>query len=481
MAPVVDAVVGAGAPPAAGARPRAVVVGGGLAGISAAVHLAETGSTVTLCERRPFLGGRAWSVPLRPGGPEVDNGQHVILRCCTAFLDLVRRIGGERDVTVQDRLDIPFLDGRGRLARLRAAPLPSPLHLLPALLRFHPLSVCERLGILRAGARIRAMGAAERDRWDGRTFEEWLRRHGQSPRAVRRFWDVFILAAVNLPSREASAGLCLTVFAESLLAGPRSADVGLPRVGLSRLVHDRSAAWLAAHGADLRAECRVAEVLVEEGRAVGVRLGSGEAIPADAVVLAVPAEDLAGLLPAPWRDDPFFAGPATLGTSPILGVHLGYDRPVVPEGSQGFGEFAAVLDSPIQWVFDKGLVLGRPAEAGRYVSCVVSAPRDPWPPGKEATVRMATEALARILPLTRRARLLWSRVVLERRATFSARPGTAAARRPAGTPIAGLALAGAWTRTGWPATMEGAVRSGAEAARSVAAAAGARAGVEMRA
>ncbi|MCI0342846.1 MAG: hydroxysqualene dehydroxylase HpnE [Planctomycetales bacterium] len=468
-------------------RPRVVVVGGGLAGISAAVHLAEGGAAVTLCERRPFLGGRTWSVPLRPGGPEVDNGQHVILRCCTAFLDLVRRIGAERDVTVQDRLDIPFLDGRGGVARLRALPLPSPLHLLPSLLRFHPLSIGERLGVLRAGARIRAMAPAERDRLDDRTFEDWLRQNGQSPRAIRRFWDVFILAAVNLPSREASAGLCLTVFAESLLAGPRAADVGLPRVGLSRLVHDRSAAWLAARpGTELRLDRRVDGVLVEGDRALGVRLGSGETLPADAVVLAVPAEDLADLLPAPWREDPFFAGPATLGTSPILGVHLGYDRPVIPEGPRGIGEFAAVLDSPIQWVFDRGRVLGRPAEAGRSLSCVVSAPRAPWlsgkgPAGKEATVRVATEALARILPLTRGARLLWSRVVLEKRATFSARPGTAAARRPAETPIAGLVLAGAWTRTGWPATMEGAVRSGAEAARRVAAVAAFRAVVETRA
>ncbi|MBC6462769.1 FAD-dependent oxidoreductase [Actinomadura sp. HBU206391] len=422
------------------------MVGGGLAGIAAAMALTEMGRSVTLYEARPRLGGATHS--FSRDGLMVDNGQHVFLRCCTAYLGLLARLGAAGRVSVQDRFDVQVLSPEGRDGRLRRCSLPGPFHLLPALARYSLLAPADRLRAVRGSLALRRLDPADPalDRID---LDGWLATHGQRGAARRLLWELFAVAALNIDMEQAAVGAAALVFQTALLGRADAADIGLPAVPLGEL-HDAAArAAIEARGGDVRLSAKVKTI--EPGPAIVV---DGTRIEASAVVVAAPHERAAALVPleaAPDRNR--WNG---LGASPIVNVHVVYDRPVTDL------PFAAAVNSPVQWIFDKTRVSG--LGDGQYLAVSVSAAQR-WIDLPTAQIRTAfVTALERLLPAARGAKITDFFVTRERRATFRQGPGSGALRPPATTRWPGLYLAGAWTDTGWPDTMEGAVRSGLNAA-----------------
>jgi squalene-associated FAD-dependent desaturase len=447
-----------------------VVVGGGLAGITAALELVGKGLRVTLVEGRPRLGGLAFS--FRRGDLWVDNGQHVFLRCCTAYRDFLDRIGAGHLVTLQDRLDVPVLDvagvdpgtgGSGRLGRLRRSALPVPLHLAASLTRYPHLSLAERASAGRAALALRGLDPADPE-LDGQDFAGWLRAHGQSDRTVEALWDLVGVATLNARARDASLGLAAMVFKTGLLSEPGAADIGWATAPLGEL-HDTTArAALTRAGVEVLLRTRATSITEEGGRfTVAVESGParGQVLTGDAVVLAVPQDQAHPLLPKGALDDP--GRLLEMRCAPILNVHVIYDRPVLRR------PFCTVLGSPVQWIFDRthssGLADSPGTAGGQYIALSQSAAHDEIDlPVADLRARYLPE-LERVLPAAREATVRDFFVTRERTATFAPTPGVGRLRPKQRTRLPGFCLAGAWTDTGWPATMESAVRSGLEAAR----------------
>ncbi|MGG7570452.1 hydroxysqualene dehydroxylase HpnE [Streptomyces sirii] len=444
----------------------AVVIGGGLAGTTAALALADAGLRVTLVEGRPRLGGLVFSFRRDGAAGElsVDNGQHVYLRCCTAYSGLLERIGATRLVPLQDRMDVPVLDAdRMRLGRLRRTALPVPLHLAKSLASYPHLSPVERAGVVRATLALKALDPAD-PALDDVDFGSWLRRYGQSPRAVEALWDLVGIATLNARAADASMGLAAKVFKTGLLSAPGAADIGWSRVPLGD-VHD-GLARTALEKAGVRIALRTragALTRTDDGWRISVDDGphGSEQLTAGTVVLAVPQRETHALLP-----DGALAGRDRLldiGTAPILNLHVVYDRKVLRR------PFFAAVGSPVQWVFDRTEASGLPGQpdgAGcQYLALSQSAAQEEIDqPVAKLRARYLPE-LERLLPAARGARIRDFFVTRERTATFAPAPGVGRLRPAARTQAPGLFLAGAWTATGWPATMESAVRSGTAAAR----------------
>jgi squalene-associated FAD-dependent desaturase len=436
------------------------VIGGGLAGLAAACALLDRGVGVTLLERRPFLGGRAFSFSDPETGQEVDNGQHVFLGCCTAYIGLLERLGVLGRVALQERVRVPVRDRGGRTGILAGVPwLPSPLHLLPSFLAYPHLGLREMLGVLGALRRIRRMDREEhRDALERQTFRHWLEAHGQSPRAIQRFWDIFALPTLNDAAEAVSAYMGFMVFQDGLMGGRHSANIGYSRVGLTALVSEAARAYIEGRGGKLLLERPATALSVEGDHVVAVEASGGQRIAGDFFVSAVPWDTLPRLLPPQWASHPFFAPAMRLEAAPIVGLHLWYDRPVMEE------EFVAFLDSPIQWVFNKSRIQGR-REPGQYLCISLSGAWEYAPLSKEELQRRFTQEMARVFPKAAEARLERFIVVKQLAATFRSTPGAQACRPPQRTPLRNLFLAGDWTQTGWPSTMESAVRSGLLAAQ----------------
>jgi squalene-associated FAD-dependent desaturase len=426
---------------------RIAVVGGGLAGIAAALELADAGASVTLHEARPRLGGATYSV--RRKDHWIDNGQHVLLRCCTAYRSFLSRLGVAHLVPIQPRLRIPVLRENEPPAFLRRAPLPAPLHLVPTLLRYSLLRPRDRVSTLRAAAALRKLDPAD-ESLDAQTFGEWLRAHRQSDRAIAELWNLITVPTLNLPASEGSLALAAMVFRTGLLDAADACDIGVPAVTLQRLHGDPAASALEHAGVQVILGTPVRSV---EGGKILFDEGAQDA---DAVVVAVPHESVARLVPAGAVDPDALAG---LGSSPIVNLHVHFDRRVLDEPFA-----AAEAASPLQWLFDR--TDASEVASGQLVSVSLSgAQADIGEP--LATLRERyLPALERLLPAARHAEVLDFTATREPRATFRAVPGTARLRPGPRTPVLGLYLAGAWTNTGWPATMESAVRSGLAAARA---------------
>jgi squalene-associated FAD-dependent desaturase len=401
-------------------------VGGGLAGLAAALELTKQGHDVRLLEARPTLGGAVQSLPEREGDPSPppDNGQHVALGCCTAYLNFIAEIG-QAAALQRVRLELPVVAEGGSVATIRSGVL--------GLLRYGHISLGERLATLRVARKLAKLDPA---RHDDETFGSLLRALGQSQDGIERFWDVFIRPALNLGTDEVSAAPGIFTVKTALLAGGGASDLLLPAAPLGEM-HGKAA------GAEL--ERRGAEI------ALGTKVGSLDEIEADGIVVAVPPGESARLLgePEPKLED-----------SPIVSVHLLFDRQILGP------PLAALLGSDAHWLFDRGALTGSRPERGQYVTVVSSgAPELLELRGRELIDRVAGQVTDRL----GEAELLWSRVSREPAATFAARPGTAGLRPGSSTGRPNVTRAGAWTDTGWPATMEGAIRSGREAARALAA------------
>lgn len=439
-------------------RRRVVVVGGGLAGLAAALEAADRGAAVTLIERQARLGGLTWSFDHH--GLSVDNGQHVFLRCCTDYLRFLDRIGAGGDVILQPRLDIPVVapgptaTSGPRVGRLRRTALPAPFHLLGSLLRYPHLPPVDRVRLGRAVAGLYRLRLGD-PALDRITFGEFLAARGQSPAAVAAVWDLITVPTVNLPAAEASLAMAAKVFKTGLLGSRGAADVGWSRVPLGQLHGQRAGAALAQAGVEVRTLCRVAKVRRQHGgSAYTIDTDTGP-MDADAVVVAVPHEEAGSILPSNSlsRQDELHG----LGASAVIDIHLVFDRAVTD------WPVMAGLGSPVQWVFDRTSASG--LDRGRqYLAVSMSAADEHLGRRPADLIELITGELARLLVRSRSARVVDALVTKERRATFAARPGTAALRPQAQTAWPGLAVAGAWTDSGWPATMEGAVRSGAAAA-----------------
>jgi squalene-associated FAD-dependent desaturase len=404
---------------------RVAVVGGGLAGLSAALELADAGHEVVLHEARPTLGGAVQTLPERQSDPPPppDNGQHIALGCFDAYRTFIARIGKENALR-REPLRLPVIDERGGTATIRPG---------PRLLAYGHLPLAAKLRIARVTLRLRGLTPSQHC---DETFAELLRRLGQRQPEIDRFWDVFIRPALNLPAEEAGADYGIFTVQTALL-GPRDAsDLLLPIEPLGEMHGAAAGRALADSGAEVRLESRV-ETLAE--------------LDADAIVIAVPPPEVAELL----EEDP----PA-LEDSPIVSVHLLFDRPLLGH------PLAALLDSPAQWVFDRGALTGhQPPDGGQYLTIVSSGVPELLDVRGRGLVDLMTDALReRLGP----AELLWSRVSREPRATFAARPGTRRLRWTMETRRPNVTLAGAWLASDWPATMEAAVRSGVAAARAVA-------------
>lgn len=441
-----------------------VVAGGGLAGLSAALSCADAGARVTLLERRARLGGLTYS--FHHNGVELDNGQHVFLACCDAYQAFLERIGSGGDVEPPAALDIPVLapvGGAGmRSARLRRRDLPVPLHLAGTLMRYPLIGVRDRVVLGRALAGLRRLELDD-PALDGQTFGSWLAAHGQSPAAVESVWDLITVPTVNLPAAQASLSVAAMVFKTGLLSSRGAADIGWSRVPLGRLHGARAAEALRRSGAAVRTGVRVRRIRPSDEPARGWIVDTDHGpVEADGIVCALPHEDASSVLPAGCS--PTQAVWPKLGSSAIVNVHLFFDRPVMK------GPFLAAVRSPVQWVFDRTRSSGWDAATdgrGQYLAVSLSAADHLLGPRPDELVATTVQALSVLLPEVRAAVLADSLVTKERRATFRAGPGTAGVRPPAPTARAGLVLAGAWTSTGWPATMEGAVRSGRTAADTI--------------
>jgi len=431
------------------------VIGGGLAGLSAAVELVDAGVHVTLLEGRPRLGGATFSFVR--DGLTVDNGQHVFLRCCTAYRDFLRRIGTADGVYVQDRLSVPILTPDGTLRRLERSDLPAPLHLAGAVAGYPLLTTMQRVQAGRALLALRRLDPND-PALDTESFGSWLRKHGQSDAAIEALWGLISVPTLNATPDESSLGLAVMVFRTGLLDSNDAADLAVPTLPLSKLHVDPAAAALESAGATIRTSCKVLGVQVvqrdgvDRGRlTVASRDG---VVTADAVISAVPQDVVGGLLP----EGTLTTRVDRLGFSPIVNLHVVYDRPVTAL------RFATAHNSPVGWVFDRtdtgGLTGG-----GQYLTVSLSAAdRELGEPVAVLRDRFLP-ALADLFPGARRATVRRFFVTREPHATFRATPGSASLRVSEQTNTPGVFLAGSWTDTGWPATMEGAVRSGVRAAR----------------
>ncbi|MGC8761546.1 MAG: hydroxysqualene dehydroxylase HpnE [Bryobacteraceae bacterium] len=416
------------------------IAGGGVAGIAAAAALAGAGCRVTLLESRPYLGGRASSYPLPGGGEVIDNCQHILLKCCVNLLDLYRRLGV--DDQIEFHREFHYLEPGGRRSVFRAGLLPAPAHFTGSFAALRFLSPAEKLEAARALLALRREHGRRAD-LDSITMQQWLEEKRQSPRTISRFWAPVLVSAVNEDLDRMAASHGFLVFHLAFLASKDAYQMGVPRVPLGDL---HSAERLAAQtGAEVMLRRKVTGLRVEGRRLRALETEAGP-IEADAFISALPFEPLRRLLPDLLDDwSPF-------EYSPIAGVHLWFDRAVTEL------PHAVLLDSPFQWLFNKG--------EGRQVQLVVSAARFllEWP--RERVIQEAVADLARYLPAVQAARIEKAHVVKEVRATFSAAPGLEAKRPPAETRWRNLFLAGDWTQTGWPSTMEGAVRSGYRAAEA---------------
>ncbi|HEY1650394.1 MAG TPA: hydroxysqualene dehydroxylase HpnE [Acidimicrobiales bacterium] len=432
------------------APPHVVVIGAGLAGLAAALVSADAGAHVTLLERRNRLGGLTGS--FQHGDLWVDNGQHVFLRCCEEYLSFLNRIGARGDVELPPRLDIPVVapGSPPRIGRLRRSALPAPLQLAGSLLRYPHLGMRDRLRLGRAMLALRRLRMDDAS-LDDISFGDWLTSKGQSPEAIATVWDLITVPTLNLPAAEASLALGAMVFRTGLLEDSGSADIGWSRVPLGVLHGERAGVALARAGVDVRMGTRVEFVRPDP---IGGYSAGG--VHADAAVVALPHEEAARVLPAGAVHHQ--ARLAELGSSAIVDFHLVYDRPVTA------WPLMAAVSSPVQWVFDRTGSSG--LASGQYLAVSISAADGLLTERPESLVQRIAGELGRLLPLSNEARLVDSLVTKERRATFRAAPGTASLRPAARTSFPGLAVAGAWTDTGWPATMEGAVRSGRAAARA---------------
>jgi hydroxysqualene dehydroxylase len=439
-----------------------VILGGGFAGLAAAVDLAERGRRVLLLERRAFLGGRAYSFIDRTTGDVVDNGQHLLMGCYHHTLNFLGKIGALAKLKFQANPRVDFLHEHEGHASFQCPNLPAPLHLLAGLARLQSIGWEDRLRALRVGVALQRLNG-NRAALADLTVREWLTQLGQSERMQRRFWDIIALATLNEAPELASADMFARVLDQAFLHTKRDSTMVISRVGLSDLYTNDARAFIEARGGAIRLNAEVGSIDFDSQRAVGVTLRNGERIAAETIISAVPYFALRRMLaPELIARSPSLRHLPAFKSAPIVSINLWYDRPVTEL------EFVGLLDSPVEWVFNKNAIAGNFNSARQHLALVISGAHTAAKQTKEELIALATNEMARFFPASRQAQLLHAFIVREHDATLSHTVGLARLRPPQRTEFDNFFLAGDWTATGLPPTIEGAVWSGQECARLIA-------------
>ena len=454
-------------------NPPIAVIGGGLAGLSAAIDLVDAGLNVALFERRPYVGGKAYSFDDPKHDVTLDNGQHITMRCCTEFQSLLERIGCPDIVRYQDHLEVAVIDPDSSghhvsvlsaeqpraLTRLGLRLLPAPLHMAPSLITYEHLSVAEKARLALAFEPIRRMSDFERLALDRQSFGDWLRDHRQTPRVIERFWDLIILPTCNDRCADVSATQAIQVFQDGFSRDSRAADIGVFTRGLGE-VADSALEYLRQRGARIELNAGVAGLITTGSDVSGIQYRRDEHLDVAGVIVALPPHAAFNLIPASWRRREPFWRINQHEVSPIVNVHMQWDRAVMRR------DFVASLDSDAQFIFNRSQIHSWQTPPF-WISVSLSGAHDIVNLPQAAIIDRVERAVRRALRRTSGATLLATRVVKEAEATFRPTPGMNAHRVKPRTSIRNLALAGAWTATGWPATMESAVRSGRAAAHVI--------------
>lgn len=442
------------------------IIGGGLAGLAGGCALSDAGFRVTLFERRPYVGGRASSYEHPGTGEVVDNCQHVLLGCCTNLVHFYEQLGVSDKIRWFDELT--FIEPDGRASRISPTFLPAPFHNMPSFFAASSLSFSDKLAISRALTFMMRQSKAHQSnpRKSGapddpeQSFLDWLHRHKQTPRAIDRFWKVVLVSALNEDLDRMSVRYATQVFRESFLKSVAAGRMGVPRVPLSEL-YSSATDYIRLRGGEVLLRCPV-NAISPSPDSVKITISGGER-EFDYVILAVPFQTVPSLLPAGIAAEPLKQNLSRFEASPITGIHLWFDREITPLAH------AVLLDRTIQWMFQKSKLRDR---EGSYIELVVSASKSLVEKSRQEVLDLALAELAEFFPQAKEAKVIKSAVIKEVYATYSILPGLDRYRPPAKTAWPRLFLAGDWTATDWPATMEGAVRSGYLAAEALTQAAG---------
>ena len=441
-----------------------VIIGGGFAGLSAGVALAERGFRVALLEGKPTLGGRAYSFPDTESGDPVDNGQHVLMGCYHQTLDFLAKIGTRDRLIVHRNLEIEMLDGPGRSARLRTASLPGPFHMTAGLMRYRHLTVGARLAAVRAGMRMMYMRRFASARLKRMTVAEFMDMTGQGSQARRTFWYPLAIATLNEQPELASAALLAEVMKRAFFSHRNDSAFLYSRVGLSELYCTAAREFIVKR--DGVVACRAIVDSLEFGDNVvsAVRLRDGANLRAANFIAAVPPAQLLRLLPEAITGGGLSTQIHTLKSSPIICVHVWLDREVTASAFVGF------VGTTTQWLFNKRRIFSQyGASHPGYLSFVISGARELAELPNDDLLKIVMNDLNAMIPAAREAQMMKALVFKEKHATFAPDPASDAVRPPVQTAVPNLFLAGDWIQTGLPATIESAVISGHSAAAAIAA------------
>ncbi len=439
-----------------------IVIGGGFAGLSAGVALAEKGFRVALLEGKPALGGRAYSFADAESGDFVDNGQHVLMGCYSETLDFLDRIGAKQNLVVHPDLEIEMLDRGGASATLKTAHLPGPFHMSTGLLRYRHLTIGQRLRVLTGGFRMLALRRRDPSALQRMTVAQLMDTLGQDERARQAFWYPLSIATLNDEPEISSAALLAEVLKRGFFSKRSDSAFVYSRVGLSELYCTSAAEIIERSGGVVATRMPVESIDVENGSAVRVRMRDGTRLGAANIICAVPSRQVARMLPASMRTDAFFAPISALPSSPIICVHAWFDREVTNSAFVGF------IGTDTQWMFNKRRIFEMHGERHPgYLSFVISGARKLVDRSNDELIGIVMEDLKTMIPAASKAKLLRALVMKEKHATMAPAPETFRLRPTTVTPIANLFLAGDWVQTGLPATIESAVISGRAAAAAV--------------
>ncbi|HKP84676.1 MAG TPA: hydroxysqualene dehydroxylase HpnE [Blastocatellia bacterium] len=439
------------------AAKRVIIIGGGFAGLAAGVALSHAGDEVLLLERRSFLGGRAYSFRDPVTDDVVDNGQHLFMGCYKHTVALLEKIGCLDRLRFQDKPHVDFLDRENGFTSFECPPLPAPIHVIAGLFAMKGLSVGDKFRAFKVGRAIQKNG---RPGQAPLSVSDWLDRLGQSQRMKERFWYPMAVATLNESPEIASAAMMKVVLKEAFGRDTKSSAIGIARVGLSDLYTEGARAFIEARGGEVRTGAQVSKLVIERNKVMAVESKDGRRVEADYFISAVPHSAFLQIIPDALRNDQFRAL-ASLESSPIVSINLWFDRPVIDR------EFVGLIGTESQWIFNKDLIV-KPSRQANQIAVIISAARKFVDRTKEQLIEMALAELNELLPESRSAKLLHSRIIKEREATLSHTIESDRIRPGPRTTISNLILAGDWTATGLPATIESAVISGDIAARIVA-------------
>ena len=455
-----------------GQKAEVIILGGGLAGLSAAVRLLDNGYRVNIIESRSFLGGRSFSFKDKETGLEMDNGQHVITKVCSMYLDLAERLGILNGWKIQDDFHLQVYDKFNKVGTLKSSWLPAPFHLAASFFNYGHLNFREKMGI------CTALYRAKRTNRDSQEFErllfvEWLVRNKQTPRSIEFFWNLIVMPILNDRVEHGSTRMALMAIQEGLLKSKHNADIGYPVKHLSSRMGKSIARYFANQGSRLTLSTPVTALKIRDGQVKAVVLIGGIELESQMVISAIPVASLLQILPRTSLSIPYFKRLDGLHNSPIVNIHFWYDRKVMDN------EFCVFVDTALQWVFNKndnnpelssefnGVDSNITSNVGQHICISLSAAWEYIDQSKGDLIRKFMKEMALSFPVVRQSKVLKALVIKQRNATFRCVPGSGDIRPGSQTPYGNLFLAGDWTDTGWPSTMEGAVRSGYNAAQAI--------------